>query len=240
MLKVKDLAIFEHGVAALDNISLEVKRGEAVALIGPNYSGKSTLLRALAGGFRHLEGDSKIGSYSLSRDPKHYKSQLGYSAAVNQPDEYLSPLEWLEIIGAAYSLAPKKRISAILELAEQLEAKEELYRPIEQVSQATRQKVSLIASLFHQPTVALWDEPTQFLDPISQDALADIARQFVADGGSLLFASNHLEWAEKVADRFVLIDNGSLVAEGTLAMLRNMLRAPERQLKSVFTAAFDE
>jgi ABC-2 type transport system ATP-binding protein len=183
MLKVKDLSVFEHGNNVLTDVSFELKRGEAVAVIGPNYSGKSTLLRALAGGFRHVEGDSKISSYALSRDPKHYKSQLGYSAAINQPEEYLTPLEWLEIIGSAYDLAPKKRIAAILELAEYLDAKEELYRPIEQISLATRQKVSLIASLFHQPTVALWDEPTQFLDPIGQDSLEEIARQYVADGG---------------------------------------------------------
>lgn len=240
MLKVKDLSVFEHGNAVLDEISLELKRGEAVALIGPNYSGKSTLLRAVAGGFRHLDGDSKINSYSLSRDAKHYKSQLGYSAAINHPEEYLTALEWLEIIGAAYELAPKKRISAILELAEQLDAKEELYRPIEQISLATRQKVSLIASLFHQPTVALWDEPTQFLDPISQDALKEIARKYVADGGSLLFASNHLEWAEEVADRYIFLTRGQIVAEGSLAELRNTFRATDRQLKTIFTTAFDE
>lgn len=240
MLKVRDLAIVEHGNVVLGDISLEIKRGEIVALIGPNYSGKSTLLRALAGGFRHFEGDSRVSSYALAKDPKHYKSQLGYASPINQPEEYLTGLEWLEIIGAAYNVAPKKRIGAILDLAEKLEVKEELYRTIEHTSLAARQKISLIASLFHQPTVALWDEPTQFLDPLAQDALLNISRTFAGDGGAILLASNHLEWTEQLASRYLFIEDGQLVAEGTLTNLRNHFQASERTLVSVFHAAFDE
>lgn len=240
MLKVRDLAVVEHGNIILGDVSFEIKRGEIVALVGPNYSGKSTLLRALAGGFRHMEGEIRISSYSLVKDPKHYKSQIGYAAPPNQPEAYLTGLEWLEIIGSAYDLAPKKRITTILKLAEELDTKEELYRTTEHISFAAKQKISLIASLFHQPTVALWDEPTQFLDPIAQDALHDIARTYVSDGGAILMACNHLEWAERLADRYILIDQGQIVAEGTLTALRNSLRADERTLMSVFHRAFNE
>jgi len=240
MLKVRDLTIFEHGNAVLSEVSFEVKRGEAVALIGPNYSGKSTLLRALAGGFRHFEGDARVSSYALAKDSKHYKNQIGYAAPVNQPEEYLSGLEWLEIIGTAYNLAPKKRIATILELAEQLGAKEELYRTFEQISLAAKQKISLIGSLLHNPTIALWDEPTQFLDPIAQDALVEIARSYISQGGAILFASNHLEWAQSVADRYIFIADGQIVAEGTLSALRSSYRADDRTLHAVFDAAFDE
>ncbi len=240
MLKVRLLSVFEHGNAVVSEVSLEIKQGEAVALIGPNYSGKSTILRALAGGFRHFEGESRVNSYALSRDPKQYKNQIGYAAPVNQPEPYLTGLEWLEIVGTAYSLAPKKRISAILELAEQLDTKEELYRTVEHVSLAAKQKISLIGSLFHTPTITFWDEPTQYLDPIAQDALAKIARSFISNNGAILFASNQLEWAERVADRYIFVDQGEIIAEGSLAALRNNFRAEERTLPAIFKAAFNE
>lgn len=240
MLKVRNLSAFEHGNAILSEISFEVKRGEIVALIGPNYSGKSLLLRALAGGFRHLEGDCRVNSYNLEREPKHYKSQIGFASPLNRPEPYLTGLEWLEIIGTAYALPPKKRVATILALAEALDAKDDLYRLVDQAGPAATQKVSLIGSLFHKPTVALWDEPTQFLDPSTQVALAALARSFASDGGSLLLASNHLEWAERVADRYILMDDGQIVAEGTLARLRNSYRSPERSLTSVFQTAFHD
>jgi ABC-type multidrug transport system ATPase subunit len=240
MLEVRELSVLEHGNIVVGDITLEIKRGEAVAIIGPNYSGKSTLLRAIAGGFRHFEGDCRISSYSLTQDPKHYKSQLGYAAPVNQPDPFLTGLEWLEIVGTAYSLSPKKRITAILQLADLLDVKEELYRTVEHISLAAKQKISLIGSLFHNPTVALWDEPTQFLDPLAQEALAQIVRTTTSANGAVLFASNHLEWAERVADRYIFLENGQIIGEGTLAHLRNTFRADERNLTTVFRSAFND
>lgn len=240
VFKVREVTLFTHGHAALNAVSFEVKRGEIIGIIGPNYSGKSTLLSALAGGFRHLEGECRISTYSLSTDPKHYKSLLGYASPTHSPEEYLTGLEWLELVGTAYHLPPKKRIADILRLADQLEAKEDLYRVLEQVSPAGRQKISLIASLFHEPTVALWDEPTQYLDPITQHELLGVARSFVGEGGSLVIAANHLEWLEQVADRYLCMDHGEILTVGTLAELRNEHRAKDRSLKSVFEAVFHE
>ncbi len=238
MLRVRDLTVSAHGKLLLSEIAFEAKRGEAVAVIGPNESGKSLLLQVLAGGVRSAEGDIRINSYHLMREDKQYKSQLGYAALGNQPEEYLTGLEWLEILGTTYAVPPKKRAASILSLAEQLGVRDQLYTVIEHLGPAARQKINIISSLFHEPTVVFWDEPTQFLDQTSQDALSEIAHEFTENGGTLLFSSNHLQWAEKAADRFLFINGGQVVADGTLAHLRNFYRCDERTLTSIFDAAF--
>ncbi len=235
MLKVRDLSVFEHASPLVNNITLDVKRGEIIALIGTINSGKSALLGAIAGGYPHFDGEIKVGSYSMKTNPLQAKSQLGYLGSPPALEAYLTGLEWLETVGAVYQLPPKTRIASILQMAEKFGVKDDLYTVLERVGAASQQKIGLIASLFHQPMVALWDEPIRSLDPLAQDDLIQTAREYIAGGGAVLCATNHLDWAQDVADRFICLHNGELIAEGTMPELRNLARTDAKKLSAVFT-----
>ncbi|QQG50065.1 MAG: ABC transporter ATP-binding protein [Candidatus Berkelbacteria bacterium] len=235
MLKARELTVFDKAIPVLTNINLEIKRGEVAAFIGPNNAGKSALLRALAGGFEHYDGEIRVGSYSLKNSEKA-KTQLGYLSSPVAFENYLTGLEWLEVVSAAYHLAPPKRIEAILNLADKLNCKDSLYTILDSADESTKQKVGLIASLLHQPSVVLWDEPINSLDPTSQQEVSELARRVSSDGAAVLIATNNLPWAERVAERFFIMDQGEILSDGTLSQLKSLSRAEDRDLLTIYNS----
>src|SRR5688572_24246544 len=151
MLKVRNLTIFDHAEPLLVNSNLSVKRGEVVGVIGPNGSGKTALLRAMAGGCEKYEGEIKVNDFDMDTDPLRAKMHLGYLPSNLALEPYLTGLEWLEVVGSLYHIAPKNRIERILELAERFDCKNFIYTIIEQLGQAEKQKIALIASILHKP-----------------------------------------------------------------------------------------
>ena len=221
---------------ALRGISLEVKPGEAVALLGTNGAGKSTLLRILATLLLPTTGSVQLGGFDATREPAKVRRQLGYHAGSDLGFyARLTGRENLRFFGKLNQLSESFLKSRIAGLAEQFELADALDRQVRVLSSGTIQKLSLVRSLLHEPKVLLLDEPTRSLDAL---AAVDF-RKFVKNevlrrhGTSLLFASHTLPEIELLADRVAILKEGNLLAIDTPAALKS--RSGAASLEEAFS-----
>ncbi len=209
---------------ALRGISLEVKPGEAVALLGTNGAGKSTLLRILSTLLLPTRGTALVAGFDSVREPAAVRRHLGYHAGSDQGFySRLTGGENLRFFGHLNHLSDSFLNTHIPLLAERFALGEALTRQLRTLSSGTVQRLSLVRALLHQPSVLLLDEPTRSLDAL---AAADF-RRFVKSevlerrGTSLLFASHTLSEIEFLADRVAILKEGLIVTIDTPAALKS-------------------
>ena len=208
---------------ALRGISLEVKQGEAVALLGANGAGKTTLLRILATLLLPTRGAASLAGYDTAREPAAVRRQIGYHAGSDLGFfARLTGRQNLRFFGRLNHLSDEFSASRIESLSERFGLRGVLDRQARALSSGTIQRLSLVRALLHEPKVLLLDEPTRSLDAI---AAADF-RHFLKTEilarkhTSLLFASHTMQEIELLADRVAILDEGKLLAFDTPAVLR--------------------
>ncbi|MGB7844723.1 MAG: ABC transporter ATP-binding protein [Candidatus Acidiferrum sp.] len=209
---------------ALRGISLQVKPGEAVALLGTNGAGKTTLLRVLATLLLPTRGTAVVAGFDAVRYPAAVRRHLGYHAGSDLG--FFSRLtggENLRFFGRLNHLSNSFLKSRIPALAERFELGDVLDRQVRALSSGTIQRLSLVRALLHHPKVLLLDEPTRSLDAL---AAADFRRFLRSEiltrqGTSMLFASHALSEIEFLADRVAILKEGSLIALETPQTLKS-------------------
>jgi ABC-type multidrug transport system ATPase subunit len=208
---------------ALRGISLEVKQGEAVALLGANGAGKTTLLRILATLLLPTRGTACLAGHDTTREPAAVRRQIGYHAGSDLGFyARLTGRQNLRFFGRLNHLSDKFSASRIEILSERFGLSRVLDRQARALSSGTVQRLSLLRALLHQPKVLLLDEPTRSLDAV---AAADF-RHFLKTevlarkDTSLLFASHTMQEIELLADRVAILDEGNLLAFDTPTTLR--------------------
>lgn len=208
------------GTKAVDGLDLRVSRGELYAFLGPNGAGKTTSLRMIAGLLKPDLGDIFIAGISLRLDPIAAKRPLAY--VPDDPVLYgkLRPLEHLEFVAALWDLPPAVAQPRAEELLQTLGLWEKRDNYIESFSRGMKQKMALAAALIHAPTLMLLDEPLTGLDAAAARLVKDLLNDFVRRGGTVILTTHILDVAERMAERIGIIHAGRLVAEGTLAELR--------------------
>ena len=210
-------------VMALQGLSLQVKTGEAVALLGTNGAGKSTLLRILATLLIPTRGSALVAGFDCAREAGAVRRSLGYHAGSDLGFyARLTGFENLRFFGRLNYLSDAFLRSRIPALAERFELGDSLDRQVRTLSSGTVQRLSLLRALLHQPKVLLLDEPTRSLDAL---AAADFRRFLKVEvlqrqGTSLLFASHTLPEIETLADRVAVLREGRLVVIDTPAALK--------------------
>ena len=205
---------------AVDGLSLDVAKGELFAFLGPNGAGKTTSIKMMTGLLRPDEGEIQIAGIDVADDYVAAKSLLSY--VPDQPYVYdkLSGREFLRFVGEMYAL-PKAEIEDEMgSLVERFEMGGFLDDLCESYSHGMKQRLVLSASLLHRPEVILVDEPMVGLDPKSARLVKQILRERVAEGATVFLSTHTLDVAEEVADRIAIINNGRLIAQGTLVDLR--------------------
>jgi len=195
--------------AVLVDVNLTVARGEWVALLGPNASGKTTLLHCVVGMMRPASGAVAICGSSLRDDPSGAKSKLGFACATERLPALLTGRQCLEVYAAAKGLAA---IGAdVLRLAEDFQYLPMLDRFVEAYSLGTRQKLAVLLALLGEPQLVVLDEAFNGLDPASSLALKHYLRTKVSEGKcSVLLATHALDIVERYADRAALLLNGRI------------------------------
>lgn len=222
-------------VAALAGISLGVRSGEAVALLGANGAGKSTLLRILATLLLPTNGRASVAGFDVARNPRAVRRQLGYHAG-SDIGFYarLTGRENLRLFGRLNHLPVPVLAQRISAVADGFGLNEALDRQVRTLSSGTVQRLSLARALLHQPRVLLLDEPTRSLDAIAAAEFRRFLKSDILRRGdtSLLFASHTLPEVELLADRIAVIDNGRLLAYDTLNALKH--RTGVASLEDIF------
>ncbi len=220
MIVLHDLRKRYGSFTAVNGLDLEIATGELFGLLGPNGAGKTTTLRMIAGILRPTSGTVTVGGIDIHRNPVLAKQKLGFIP--DRPFVYdkLTGAEFLRFVAALYGQdgpTIEGRIEELLELFELTPWKNEL---TESYSHGMRQKLIISSALVHRPEVIVVDEPMVGLDPRAARLLKDLFRQYVDRGGTVLMSTHTLEVAEAMCDRIGIIQNGNIVACGTMDELR--------------------
>ena len=209
---------------ALTGVTLEVREGEAVALLGANGAGKSTLLKILATLLLPTTGSATLGGSEVTRDSRRVRSQLGYHAGTDHGFyPRLSARQNLLFFGQLNHLPAATARERIEVLAKQFGVVEALDRQVRTLSTGTVQRLSLARALLHKPRVLLLDEPTRSLDAVAAAEFRRFLKTEILKSGqtSILFASHTLAEVDLLADRVAIIDRGRLLAFDTTAALKS-------------------
>lgn len=219
---------------AVKGIDLAVHRGEIFGFLGPNGAGKTTTIRMIAGVLRPTAGRILVGGDDLQRAPEDAKARIGYIPDRPYLYEKLSGGEFLRFVAGLWGRdgdAVEARADRLLELFQLADWKNEL---IESYSHGMRQKLLISSALIHQPEIIVVDEPMVGLDPRSAKLLKDLFRTFAEHGGTVFLSTHTLEVAEALCDRIAIINEGEIIALGTMDELRAQADAGGAHLEEIF------
>ncbi len=219
---------------AVNGLTLAVRRGEFFGFLGPNGAGKSTTIKMLTGLLRPSSGQAWVGGVDVWRDPIRAKLNMGVLPEQLNLYDRLSGRELIQFAGRLYDL-PRAEVNRRTEsLLNVLMLGDDADKLVVDYSVGMRKKIALAAALIHRPSVLFLDEPFEGIDPVSSRVIADILRDLTASGTTIFFSSHIMEVVEKLCTRVGVIENGHLVAEGTLAELRQRAGASGGTLEDVF------
>ncbi|HSR48380.1 MAG TPA: ABC transporter ATP-binding protein [Anaerolineales bacterium] len=219
LIELQDLTKRYGEKTAVDEVSLSVHGGEIFGFLGPNGAGKTTTIKAIVGLLRPTSGGVRVAGYDVQTHPLQAKAASGY--VPDEPNLYpkLTGRELLRFVGDLYGLESAQVDRRIDELVRLFDLQAAVDNTLDSYSHGMRQKASLAAALVHDPRVLVLDEPTVGLDPKSARLIKDILRQ-MAERGAAVFLSTHiLEIAERMCDRIGIIQQGRLIASGTMEEL---------------------
>jgi ABC-2 type transport system ATP-binding protein len=234
MLKLRDVRKRYGPFVAVKGLDLEVRRGEIFGFLGPNGAGKTTTIRMVAGILRPTSGEIRVGGDDLLQLPEQAKSRIGYIPDRPYLYDKLSGGEFLRFVAGLWGRegeAVEARADRLLELFQLTPWKDEL---IESYSHGMRQKILISSALVHQPELIVVDEPMVGLDPRSARVLKDLFRTFVDYGGTVFLSTHTLEVAEALCDRIAIINQGEIIASGTMDELRTQAEAGGAHLEEIF------
>jgi daunorubicin resistance ABC transporter ATP-binding subunit len=219
-VEVDDLAVTYGKVTALDGLSLRIEAGTVVGLLGPNGSGKTTLVKVLSTLLRPTRGTARILGHDVVRDPLPVRLAIGLAGQYAAVDQELTGRENLEMVGRLYRLPRAEARRRAAEVLERLSLTDAADRRVAGYSGGMRRRLDLAASLTGRPPVLLLDEPTTGLDPRSRQELWVIVDELRDAGTTVLLTTQYLEEADRLAQRIIVIDAGTVIAEGSPSALK--------------------
>jgi ABC-2 type transport system ATP-binding protein len=224
---------------AVDALDLVIRPGEFYALLGPNGAGKTTTLRMVAGLLRPDAGAVSIFGIDALNDPVAAKQVTAWVSDEPMIYDKLTPLEYLEFIAGLWGITPSIADACARQLLGSLGLEPNPHERCEGFSKGMRQKVALAGALIHDPRLIILDEPLTGLDAVSARHVKGLLGERVRAGNTVIMTTHILEVAERMADRIGVIASGRLVAEGTLAELRQQNGRNDTSLEDVFIALVD-
>lgn len=205
---------------AVDDLDLEVRAGELYALLGPNGAGKTTTLRMVTGLLKPDKGSIRVFGVDALKDPIAAKRMIAWLPDEPMLYDKLTPLEYLEFIAGLWGVDPKVAAGRSEHLLKLLGLWDNRDQRCEGFSRGMKQKASLAGALVHDPKLLILDEPLTGLDAAIARQVKNLLMQKVSEGATVILTTHILEVAERMAQRIGVIQNGRLLAEGTLDELR--------------------
>lgn len=215
-------------VRAVDDLTLTVRRGEAVGFVGANGAGKSTTIKMMTGILRPTSGTVSV----LGREPvperRHLAREIGVVFGQRSQLWWDLPLrESYRILAAMHRLTDSARERRLERLVEGLGLEEFLDRPVRQLSLGQRMRGEVAAALLHSPALVVLDEPTIGLDMVSKEGLRRFLQEDRAERGTTLFLTTHdMGDVERLCERIAVVNHGSVAFDGTITGFREHLDSP--------------
>jgi ABC-2 type transport system ATP-binding protein len=233
MIQVQDLVKTFGSVTAVAGITFDVRPGEIFAFLGPNGAGKTTTIQMLTTLLRPTSGKITIDGLDPVTHPLEVRQRFGIVFQDPSLDADLTAFENMDLHGVLYHVPARQRrerIEALLKLFELWDRRSALVKTF---SGGMKRRLEIARGLLHTPKILFLDEPTLGLDPQSRNQLWTLVRQMNQTEGVTVFLTTHyMDEAERVAGRIAVIDHGRIVAQGTLAELKQQTGA--ESLEQVF------
>ena len=218
-------------ITAVDNLDLEIRRGELFSLLGVNGAGKTTAIKMLSGLTRPTAGDALVGGYSIVKEPERVKALIGVSPQETAVAPNLSVAENLELICGIHGFSREKTAAKVRELTREFDLDSVLRRKAGKLSGGWQRRVSIAMALISEPQILFLDEPTLGLDVLARHDLWNAIRS-LKGRVTVILTTHYLEEAEALSDRIGIMKDGRLLAVGTARELKEKAGAVD------FEAAF--
>ena len=203
-------------LTALDELSIDVHRGQILGFIGPNGAGKTTAIKILVGQARPTSGTASIAGADCVRDVKRIKQLVGYMPDTFGIYDNMRVHEYLDFFGAAFAIPRRDRIVRVDEVMETAGATHMRDRYVESLSHGMKQRVAIARTLLHDPEVLILDEPANGLDPQARIEMREILLQLADMGKTLIVTSHILPELSRICNQVAIITHGRLRAFGSL------------------------
>ncbi|MCD4655431.1 ABC transporter ATP-binding protein [bacterium] len=219
MFQIVDIKKCFNELVAVNSVSLHLGKGEIYGLLGPNGAGKSTIVNIITGLLSSDSGTILFQNTDCTHCPRDFKRKMGVAPQEIALYEDLSAIDNLKFWGSIHGV-PSRNLTAIcMQTAQQVGLKDRVKDKVKTFSGGMKRRLNLAVAIMHKPDLLLLDEPTAGVDPQSRHHILEIVKNLAHEGTSVLYTTHYLEEAETICDRIGIIDNGSVVAEGTLAQL---------------------
>jgi len=238
MLEVRRLSKRYRSQVALQDVSFDVRPGEVLGLLGPNGSGKSTTVKLVTGLLEPTSGTVSFNGREILNNLRAYKALVGYVPEEPHLYSYLTSREYLLMVGRLRGIRAAALDDKIERFLRLLDLYDDRYQTLSSYSKGMRQKVLIAAAILHDPHVIVLDEVFSGLDVSAARILKGFVHELAAEGKTVVFSSHVLEVVEHVCSRVVILKDGRVVGQDSIANLRTTLRLPS--LDAVFAAVTAE
>jgi ABC-2 type transport system ATP-binding protein len=222
MIKIDSLTKSFGRINALDNLNLDIKRGELLGIIGPNGAGKTTAIRMVCCILKPDIGDIMINGYSIHKDPLKIKSMIGYLPEEPNLYERFKAKDLLKYFAELYGVSKEDidgRIDELLELVGMTDRKDDR---INTFSKGLRQRISVARALIHNPDIIILDEPTMGLDPATANSIRNFIRNLKGQK-TMILCTHYMQEADALCDRVAILNKGKIIDVGTPEYLKSRI-----------------
>jgi ABC-2 type transport system ATP-binding protein len=229
----RDLVKTYGDVEAVKGVSLAIPKGQICGYLGPNGAGKSTTVKMATGMLRPTSGTALIEGFDIALDPIEAKRRIGVVPETGALYENLTAREYLTLVSRLYHVARDEageKIGTLLRLFGIADVED---RVMSSYSKGMKQRVVISAALIHNPSVLFLDEPLSGLDANTALVLKELVRELAAQGRTIFYCSHVLEVVEKVCHRVVILNRGTIIADGSVEELKTLTR--QGSLEEVFS-----
>lgn len=229
IIEIKELTKRFNKRIAVNNINFDIEGGEIFGLVGPNGAGKTTTMRMLVTLLKPDHGEIFVDGHSIRKNPNDVRRLIGF-----MPDSFgiygdMTVQEYLDFFGACYKIHPNQRAHLITDLLDLVDLGHRRDDMVDTLSTGLKQRLGLARVLIHDPNILVLDEPASGLDPRARVEIRELLLEVARLGKTILFSSHILADVGELCTRVGIIEDGKLVALGTLEQLSAHVM-PYRQL----------
>lgn len=239
MIECNDLSKkYNNDFWAVDGVTLEVKPGQILALLGQNGAGKTTTVRMLTALLNPTRGWARVAGYDVTKNPHDVRANVGVLTEQHGLYMRMTGEEYMEYFGKVYGLDAQTRRQRIQYLLAYFGLAEAAKQRTGEYSKGMKQKIALARALIHDPSVLLLDEPTSAMDPESAQLVRTEIARLRSSKRTIIICTHNLSEAEALSDRIAIIYKGKILLNGTLDQLKREVLGPV-EYEAVFAGDFD-
>lgn len=231
LIRIVDLKKSYGVKEILKGINLDIFPGQVIGYIGPNGAGKSTTVKILTGLIEDFTGTVEVNGINIQEDPLAVKALLGYVPENAELYDVLTPMEYLDFVGKLYGMEDNVIQERSLKLLAAFGLESNVNNRMDTFSKGMRQKVLLISGIIHNPQIIVLDEPLSGLDANAVIFVKELISLLAKEGKTIFYCSHMMDVVEKVSDRILLINQGIIIADGTIEELKT---DPNESLEHIF------